>query len=101
MIYSYTQIANFLACPRRYSFRYVQGWSEKDTRAGLLLAVRLRTLWLPCFDAKIPVPLSSASGPPTKAASSTSAGGSWPGITRPSWNRPRAPLPERQLSSQL
>lgn len=36
MIYSYTQIANFLACPRRYSFRYVQGWSERDTRAGLL-----------------------------------------------------------------
>jgi len=36
MIYSYTQVANFLACPRRYRFRYLEGWQEKDTRAGLL-----------------------------------------------------------------
>jgi CRISPR/Cas system-associated exonuclease Cas4 (RecB family) len=36
MIYSYTQIANYLACPRRYRFRYLEGWREKDTRASLL-----------------------------------------------------------------
>ena len=36
MIYSYTQISQHLACPRRYRFRYIDGWQEKDTRAGML-----------------------------------------------------------------
>ena len=36
MIFSYSQISNFLSCPRRYRFRYLEGWQEKDTRAGLL-----------------------------------------------------------------
>jgi PD-(D/E)XK nuclease superfamily len=36
MIFSYSQIANFLSCPRRYRFRYLEGWKEKDTRASLL-----------------------------------------------------------------
>ncbi len=36
MIYSYTQISHYLACPRKYRYRYVDGWQEKDTRAGML-----------------------------------------------------------------
>ncbi len=36
MIYSYTQISQYLACPRRYRYRYVDGWQEKETRAGML-----------------------------------------------------------------
>ncbi len=36
MIYSYTQLSHYLACPRKYRYRYVDGWQEKDTRAGLL-----------------------------------------------------------------
>jgi hypothetical protein len=36
MIYSYTQLANFLSCPRRYRYRDLEGWQEKDTRAALL-----------------------------------------------------------------
>jgi len=36
MTYSYTQISQYLACPRRYRHRYVDGWKEKDTRAGML-----------------------------------------------------------------
>jgi hypothetical protein len=32
--YSYTQIAQYLACPKRYRFRYLDGWQEKDTRAA-------------------------------------------------------------------
>src|ERR1043165_8266237 len=36
MIYSYTQISQYLACPRRYRHRYVDGWKEKDTRASML-----------------------------------------------------------------
>jgi len=36
MIYSYTQISQYLSCPRRYRYRYVDGWREKDTRAAML-----------------------------------------------------------------
>src|SRR2546430_5560899 len=36
MIYSYTQISQFLTCPRRYRHRYLDGWREKDTRAAML-----------------------------------------------------------------
>jgi PD-(D/E)XK nuclease superfamily len=36
MQYSYTQIAHYLACPRRYRFRYLEGWQERQQRASLL-----------------------------------------------------------------
>jgi hypothetical protein len=36
MTYSYTQISQYLACPRRYRHRYLDGWQEKDTRASML-----------------------------------------------------------------
>ena len=36
MTYSYTQISNYLTCPRRYRHRYLDGWQEKDTRAAML-----------------------------------------------------------------
>ena len=36
MTYSYTQISQYLACPRRYRHRYLDGWQEKDTRAAML-----------------------------------------------------------------
>jgi PD-(D/E)XK nuclease superfamily len=36
MPYSYTQISHYLACPRRYRHRYLDGWKEKDTRAAML-----------------------------------------------------------------
>jgi len=36
MIYSYTQINQYLACPRRYRHRYLDGWQEKDTRSAML-----------------------------------------------------------------
>ena len=36
MTYSYTQISQYLTCPRRYRFRYLDGWREKDNRASLL-----------------------------------------------------------------
>jgi hypothetical protein len=34
--YSYTQISQYLACPRRYRHRYLDGWQEKDRRAAML-----------------------------------------------------------------
>jgi CRISPR/Cas system-associated exonuclease Cas4 (RecB family) len=36
MTYSYSQINQYLACPRGYRYRYFEGWREKDTRANLL-----------------------------------------------------------------
>jgi hypothetical protein len=36
MIYSYTQISQYLACPRRYRYRYLDGWQQKDTRAAMI-----------------------------------------------------------------
>src|ERR1700726_1609756 len=36
MTYSYTQISQYLCCPRRYKHRYLDGWKEKDTRAAML-----------------------------------------------------------------
>jgi hypothetical protein len=36
MTYSYTQISQYLTCPRRYRHRYIDGWKEKDTRAAML-----------------------------------------------------------------
>jgi PD-(D/E)XK nuclease superfamily protein len=36
MIYSFTQISQYLTCPRRYRHRYLDGWQEKDIRAAVL-----------------------------------------------------------------
>ena len=36
MTYSYTQISQYLTCPRRYRHRYLDSWKEKDTRAAML-----------------------------------------------------------------
>jgi hypothetical protein len=36
MTYSFTQISQYLTCPRRYRHRYLDGWKEKDTRAAML-----------------------------------------------------------------
>ena len=36
MTFSYTQVEQYLACPLRYRYRYLDGWQEKETRAGLL-----------------------------------------------------------------
>jgi CRISPR/Cas system-associated exonuclease Cas4 (RecB family) len=36
MTYSYTQISQYMSCPRKYRHRYLDGWQEKDTRAAML-----------------------------------------------------------------
>ena len=36
MVFIYTQIASYLRCPRSYRLRYLDGWREKDTRAGMV-----------------------------------------------------------------
>jgi hypothetical protein len=36
MLFSYTQIAHYLRCPRSYRHRYLDGWREKETRAAMI-----------------------------------------------------------------
>jgi hypothetical protein len=32
--FSYSQLSQYLACPRKYRYRYIDGWREKDLRAS-------------------------------------------------------------------
>src|SRR5713226_7298271 len=36
MVYSFTQISNYLRCPRSYRHRYLDGWRERETRAAMI-----------------------------------------------------------------
>ncbi len=36
MVFSYTQISQYLRCPRSYRYRYLDGWQEKATRASMI-----------------------------------------------------------------
>ena len=36
MIFSHSQVSQYLRCPRGYRYRYLDGWREKDTRAALI-----------------------------------------------------------------
>src|ERR1700730_14010199 len=36
MTYSYSQISQYLRCPRSYRYRYLDGWREKETRAAMV-----------------------------------------------------------------
>jgi hypothetical protein len=49
MAYSYTQISQYLACPRRYRHRYLDGWKEKDTRAAMLFGRAFELALGACF----------------------------------------------------
>jgi len=35
-IYSYSQLSHYLACPKKYRYRYIDGWQERDTRAATI-----------------------------------------------------------------
>ena len=64
MIYSYTQISQYLTCPRRYRHRYLDGWKEKDIRAAMVFGRAFElALGALAFDAKIPGMFSSENGP--------------------------------------
>jgi len=43
MVYSFTQISQYLTCPRRYRYRYLDKWKEKDTRAAMLFGRAFET----------------------------------------------------------
>jgi PD-(D/E)XK nuclease superfamily len=40
VIFSHTQIGDYLRCPRNYRYRYLDGWREKGTRAGMVFGRR-------------------------------------------------------------
>ena len=35
MIFSHTQISQYLRCPRSYRYKYLDGWQERETRAAM------------------------------------------------------------------
>ena len=35
MTFSYTQVSQYLRCPRSYRYRYLDGWKEKESRAAV------------------------------------------------------------------
>jgi len=43
MVYSYSQINQYLSCPRSYRHRYIEGWREKDKRANLVFGRAFET----------------------------------------------------------
>ena len=49
MTYSYTQISQYLSCPRRYKHRYLDGWKENDTRAVMLFGRAFEQAVAPYF----------------------------------------------------
>ena len=63
MTYSYTQISQYLTCPRRYRYRYLDGWKEKDNRAAMLFGRAFEQALGPSFEGKIPATHCFESGP--------------------------------------
>ncbi len=49
MTYSYTKISQYLTCPRRYRYRYVDGWKERDARAAMLFGRAFEVALGACF----------------------------------------------------
>src|SRR5215831_15610251 len=62
MTYSYTQISQYLTCPRRYRHRYLDGWKEKDTRAAICSVALSNWLWALTSGVKIRGMFYSANG---------------------------------------
>jgi CRISPR/Cas system-associated exonuclease Cas4 (RecB family) len=40
MTYSFTQISQYLRCPRQYRYRYLDGWREKEDKAAVMFGRR-------------------------------------------------------------
>lgn len=52
MTFSYSQISQYLRCPRAYRYRYLDGWREKDKRASLLFGRAFEKALLAFFAGK-------------------------------------------------
>jgi hypothetical protein len=56
MTHSYTQISQYLTCPRRYRHRYLDGWQEKNVRAAMLFGRRFEQALAALFRHEHPAP---------------------------------------------
>ena len=54
MIYSHTQISQFVRCPRSYRYRYLDGWQEKETRAAMVFGRSFEKALGACFTGEDP-----------------------------------------------
>src|ERR1051325_9556300 len=50
MQYSYTQISQYLSCPRRYRYRYLDGWREKENNAAMMFGRAIETALVAYFN---------------------------------------------------
>ena len=57
MNYSYTQIGQYLGCPRRYRYRYLDGWREEDTRAAMFFGRAFEQAIAALFRLEDPAPV--------------------------------------------
>ena len=71
MTFSYTQIAQYLRCPRSYRHRYLDGWREKDIRASLLFGRCFEKALAAFFAGRTALPLYSRNGECIKTRSSS------------------------------
>ena len=79
MTYSYTQISQYLTCPRRYRHRYLDGWKEKRYPAPRCFSVEPSNRpWLRSSVAKIQQRRFFGNGLPVRRTSlQYSHGDSW------------------------
>ena len=54
MVFSFTQINNYLRCPRSYRYRYLEGWREKETRAAMVFGRCFEAALAALFEQKDP-----------------------------------------------
>ena len=55
MIFSHTQISQYLRCPRSYRYRYLDGWQEKETRAAMVFGRSFEKALMPTSGVRIQV----------------------------------------------
>ena len=62
MTFSYTQISQYLRCPRSYRFRYLDGWKETESRASLCFGRCFEKALAAFFEREDPEQCCSRSG---------------------------------------
>ena len=66
MTYSFTQISQYLRCPRQYRYRYLDGWREKEDKASMMFGRCFENALSAYFAGKTRLPRSSRNGANTR-----------------------------------
>jgi len=111
VIYSFTQISQYLACPRRYRHRYLDRWREKEVRASMLFGRAFEQALAACFFRKDPTAVLFAEWAAYQDSSlEYTNGDSWERLYRrgvillerfAQENRIQVPQPRRNLQLKL